>query len=116
MNVGKARCANCERLMTVSRMACKECNLVLEGAFELPALAALSPDDQVFVAAFIRYHGSIKKMEDLFDISYPTVKNRLNAIGSALDDTLRVPPSNASVLEQLAQGQITVDEALERMS
>jgi hypothetical protein len=97
-------------------MACKECNLVLEGAFELPALAALSPDDQVFVAAFIRYHGSIKKMEDLFDISYPTVKNRLNAIGSALDKTFTVPSSNASVLEQLAQGEITVDEALERMS
>jgi hypothetical protein len=69
----------------------------------------------MFVVAFVRHHGSIKKMEALFDISYPTVKNRLNAIGAALDKSFEAPSPNAAVLEQLARGEITVDEALERM-
>jgi hypothetical protein len=66
--------------------------------------------------AFVRSHGSIKKMESLFGISYPTVKNRLNAIGAALDKTFEVPSPNLYVLEQLARGEITVDEALEKLS
>ena len=58
--------------------------IALEGEFELPPLAKLTAEDQLFVAAFVRSHGSIKKMEEVFGISYPTVKNRLNRIGAAL--------------------------------
>jgi hypothetical protein len=115
VNIGNACCPNCARSMEVSRMVCVECAISLEGRFELPALAALSPDDQVFVATFVRYHGSIKKMEELFGISYPTVKNRLNAIGAALDKSFTAPVSNEVVLEQLARGEISVNEAIERL-
>jgi len=115
MNIGKARCMNCERQMRVARMHCDECDLSLEGSFEIAPLAALSLDDQTFVTAFVRYHGSIKKMEELFDISYPTVKNRLNAIGAQLDKSYQAPSSNAVVLELLSRGEITVAEALDRM-
>ena len=34
--------------------------VAIEGVFEVPALAQLSAEDQVFVAAFVRCHGSIK--------------------------------------------------------
>jgi hypothetical protein len=63
----------------------------------------------------VRYHGSIKKMEELFEISYPTVKNRLNAIGAALDKNYAAPSAATVVLEQLSRGEITVAEALERI-
>jgi len=102
--------------MTVSRMVCSACNLRLEGDFEVPPLARLALEDQVFVVAFLRHHGSIKKMEQLFGISYPTVKNRLNAITAELDKSLEVPSANEVVLEQLEKGEISVDEALERLS
>jgi hypothetical protein len=88
----------------------------MEGEFELSPLAQLSLDDQAFVMAFVRSHGSIKKMESLFGISYPTVKNRLNAIGAALDKSFQAPAPNLYVLEQLARGEITVQEALEKLS
>jgi hypothetical protein len=101
--------------MTVSKMVCSDCGLSLEGTFEVSPLGRLTPEDQVFVVAFVRHHGSIKKMEALFDISYPTVKNRLNAIGAALDKSFEAPSPNAAVLEQLARGEITVDEAMERL-
>lgn len=102
--------------MTVSSMACPNCRVSLKGDFEMPPLARLSPDDQAFVIAFVRHHGSIKKMEELFDISYPTVKNRLNALAAALDKSFEAPTPNLYVLEQLARGEITVEEALERLN
>jgi hypothetical protein len=55
-------------------------------------------------------------MEELFDVSYPTVKNRLNALAAALDKSFQAPTPNLSVLEQLARGEITVEEALERLN
>ncbi len=97
-------------------MVCAPCGLALEGEFEVPALARLSLEDQLFVVAFVRHHGSIKKMEGLFGISYPTVKNRLNAIGAVLDSSFDVPSSNLPVLEKLASGAITVDEAVEEIT
>ncbi|KAF0244008.1 MAG: hypothetical protein FD180_2897 [Planctomycetota bacterium] len=115
MDISKTRCASCSRPMTIAKMVCEPCNLSLEGTFQIPPLASLTPEDQLFVSAFVRHHGSLKKMEELFDISYPTVKNRLNAIAAALDKTFRAPSPNAAVLEQLSRGEITVEEALERM-
>ena len=116
MNLSNAICPECKSAMAVSRMACPNCRVTLEGEFELAPLAQLSPDDQAFVSAFVRHHGSIKKMEELFDISYPTVKNRLNSIASALDKTFQAPSPNLDVLEQLASGEITVEEALKRLN
>lgn len=116
MDISKARCAECDRLMDVSRMVCPRCDVRLEGDFEVPALAKLSVEDQAFVIAFVRHHGSIKKMEGLFGVSYPTIKNRLNAIAAQLDETFNAPTSNELVLDQLARGEITVDEAMERLN
>ncbi|MFZ3266128.1 MAG: DUF2089 family protein [Terriglobales bacterium] len=92
------------------------CAMVVEGNFEVSPLARLSVDDQAFVIAFVRYHGSLKKMESLFNISYPTVKNRLNAIGAALDQDFAAPSPNLYVLEQLSRGELSVEEALEKLS
>lgn len=117
MNIGKAKCPNCEKALGVSRMACTACNVAIEGEFELSPLAQLSMEDQAFVMAFLRHHGSIKKMEEVFDISYPTVKNRLNAIAALLDRSMEVPAAspNMYVLEQLSRGEISVKEALEKL-
>jgi hypothetical protein len=116
MDISKARCPDCNQSLNVARMTCPSCKVALEGEFEVPPLAQLSLEDQALVMAFVRHHGSIKKMESLFGISYPTVKNRLNAIGAALDKSFEAPSPNLYVLEQLSRGEISVAEALERLS
>jgi len=116
MDISKAICPDCNQVLKVARMACPSCKLSMENGFEVSALGRLAPEDQAFVIAFVRHHGSIKKMESLFGISYPTVKNRLNAIAATLDKSLEAPSPNLSVLEQLARGELTVAEALERLS
>lgn len=116
MDISKAICPDCNQVLKVARMACPSCKLSMENGFEVSPLGRLAPEDQAFVIAFVRHHGSIKKMESLFGISYPTVKNRLNAIAATLDKSLEAPSPNLSVLEQLARGELTVAEALERLS
>ena len=116
MDISNACCSDCDRPLKVARMCCPTCAMVVEGNFEISPLAQLSVDNQAFVIAFVRHHGSIKKMEELFNISYPTVKNRLNAIGAALDHNFAAPSPNLYVLEQLARGELTVEEALEKLS
>src|SRR5689334_25413382 len=68
----------------IERVRLVETGIAIEGPFTLPPLAQLPAEDQVFVAAFVRCHGSIKQMEKYFGVSYPTIKNRLNKIGSQL--------------------------------
>src|SRR5215813_14487605 len=69
----------------VERVRLAGSGVVVEGQFEPPQLAQLSVDDQVFVAAFVRSHSSIKEMERIFGASYPTIKSRLNRIAEHLD-------------------------------
>jgi hypothetical protein len=101
------------RPMVVERVRLLDRDIAIEGAFELPRLALLSAEDQVFIAAFMRSHGSIKEMEQVFGVSYPTVKARLNRIAEALQFVEIDPaPSRSEVIERLARGEITADEAV----
>ena len=104
------------RPMVVERVRLTDQDVAIEGAFELPELARLSAEDQVFVAAFVRSHGSIKEMEQVFGVSYPTVKARLNRISAALSFVeTDVSPSRSEILERLARGEISADEAVKQM-
>ena len=100
----------------VERIRFKRSKVAVEGNFELPPLATLSMEDQTFIAAFLRTHGSIKEMEELFGISYPTVKNRLNHIAGQLEFVeINPPDSKNEVLNQLHQGKISVKDALKKL-
>jgi hypothetical protein len=104
-----------ERIRLVDR------DIAIEGHFEPPPLARLAGEDQVFVAAFVRCHGSIKQMEKFFGVSYPTIKNRLNRIGSLLPFAEVEPPdaepaaTTADLLSRLERGEISVNDVLNQL-
>lgn len=101
------------RPFVVERIRLTDRDVAIEGAFVPPQLARLSAEDQVFVAAFVRSHGSIKDMEQMFGVSYPTVKARLNRIAASLEFIDTSPaPTRSEVLDRLARGEITADEAI----
>src|SRR6266496_6733180 len=107
----------------IERVRLLDRDVAIEGHFDVPPLAQLAAEDQVFVAAFVRCHGSIKQMEKYFGVSYPTIKNRLNKIGSQLSfveieqgDAAEPPPETAGdVLNRLSRGELTVAQALKRL-
>jgi hypothetical protein len=100
--------------MVVERVRIERSGIAIDGAFTLPPLARLKLEDQIFVMAFVRSHGSIKEMERIFGISYPTVKNRLNKISEGfvmVSEGTEADPSR--VLDRLEKGEITAAQAAE---
>ncbi len=99
--------------LVVERVRMPEKNLAVEGEFFLPELARLSLEDQVFIVAFVRSHGSIKEMEQTFGVSYPTIKSRLNRIAGQLEFVETNPsPSRTEILDRLRSGEIGAEEAI----
>jgi hypothetical protein len=113
----------------VERVRLADRDIAIEGAFEPPALAMLTAEDQVFVAAFLRSHGSIKEMEQVFGVSYPTIKARLTRIAAALPfvDEAPAPPAprpepdpvaaalKDALLTRLEKGEISVEDAIKAL-
>jgi hypothetical protein len=106
---------------SIERVRLADQEIAIEGRFDVPPLARLAADDQVFVAAFIRCHGSIKQMEKFFGVSYPTIKNRLNRIGAQLPFAEIDPPADeerptrSELLSRLERGELTVNDVLARL-
>ena len=104
--------------MVIERVRLADSKIAVEGEFELPLLARLSVEDQIFIMAFIQCHGSIKDMEQMFGISYPTVKNRLNRLADLLKlvETPTASLPREDILAMLESGEITAEEAIKRLS
>ena len=102
-----------DQRIVVERVRLVEKDIAVEGVFELPQLARLDAADQVFVAAFVRSHGSIKEMERVFGVSYPTIKARLNRIAARLEFVDADPgPSQSDILERLRAGELSAEAAI----
>ena len=107
----------------VERVRLVDSQIAIEGRFVLPPLAQLPAEDQIFVAAFVRCHGSIKQMEQYFGVSYPTIKNRLNRIGGQLSfveieqgtSADQPAPQASTVLDRVSRGELTVAQALDTL-
>ena len=102
--------------IVVERVRLTKQDIVIEGGFELPQLAHLSLEDQVFVTAFVRCHGSIKEMEQIFGVSYPTIKSRLTRIAASLEFVeINPAPSRGEILDRLKRGEISAQDAVREL-
>ncbi len=74
------QCPSCGGALQARNLWCAECEIGIEGNFELGALARLSLEQQQFIIEFVRASGSLKEMAKRYKVSYPTVRNRLDDI------------------------------------
>lgn len=102
--------------IVVERVRLMDKEIAIEGSFELPQLARMPLEDQVFVTAFVRCHGSIKEMEQIFGVSYPTIKSRLTRIANALEFVeSNAAPSRTEILDRLKSGSISAEDAIREL-
>lgn len=82
MRIGRfpVACPSCGAFLKVKRIVCNQCGTAVEGDFELPVLLRLTPEDQEFVLNFVLANGSLKAVASEYGVSYPTVRNRLDAL------------------------------------
>jgi hypothetical protein len=122
------RCPMCEAELVVTHLRCQQCGTGLDGVFHLNKFDRLSREQMRFVDVFIKNRGVIRDVEKELNISYPTVRNRLDEVISALgydaagDGDSDAEPSGApdpekrrDVLDRLAAGEITAEQAVSQL-
>jgi hypothetical protein len=117
-------CPICGSEMHVTRLHCPTCDTAVEGSFTLGGFYRLSREQMQFVDTFLKNRGSLKDVGAELGMSYPTVVNRLNdvllAMGYAdrvkpVDDTTASPDQRRDILERLARGEISADDAARQL-
>lgn len=110
------KCPICGSDTEVTRVSCDNCDTVIEGHFQLCRFCKLTTEQKAFVDVFIKCRGNIKEVEKELGVSYPTVKNRLEDVASALGHKVEpeaaVTGKKKDVLDKLNNGEISVEEAL----
>ena len=119
------KCPVCGDRLDVTGLKCRRCHTAIEGQFETCRFCQLSPEQRDFAAVFIKNRGNIKEVERELGISYPTVRNRLDqvitALGYSVDDNSSEEQQAESatrrreIVEALARGEIGADEAVRQL-
>jgi len=109
------KCPSCSGKLVVTELCCSECKTTIKGSFDLPVFASLSGEDEKFLKIFLAARGSIKEVEKRLNISYPTVKARLDALLNKLglgSLQAEAKKSRLAIVEQLERGEITAQQAI----
>jgi len=77
-------CPDCNRKMIITQLKCPTCKIKIKGTFHSHRFGYLDKDSLDFIETFILCHGNIKEIEKTLEISYPTVKSRLEKVISEL--------------------------------
>lgn len=101
----------------VTRFECLSSGVAIEGRFSLGWIGRLTPDQLAFVGLLAMNRGNLQKVAADLDVSYNTARNRMDEIAAALGGPPAPEPlaPHNSALDQLAAGEISVEEALRRI-
>lgn len=109
------QCPVCEHALHVTKLQCAQCETTIENNFSLSKFAALSKEQLHFAELFLVNRGNIKEVEKALNISYPTVRAKLNEVITKLGhkETKNNQDNKKDIIEQLDEGKISVEKALE---
>lgn len=111
------KCNSCGGPLEISEVTCPACDLTIRGTVSLPRLARLTPEDCQFIELFVLAGGSLKEVGKHLNLSYPTVRNRLDKVIAnlqQLDADKRT--ERARIIEALERGELSTEEALDQLN
>ena len=111
-------CPVCSTRLAVTRLTCPSCETELSGAFASCEFCVLTDEDREVLRVFLASRGNMKDLERHLGVSYPTARARFDALLGkiGIDRPAVAPaPSRVELMEQVARGEIDIDEALRRL-
>jgi len=109
-------CPVCGCKLALTRLSCRSCATELSGSFETCEFCSLGREDRDVLRVFLASRGNMKDLERHLGVSYPTARARFDALLNKLGlGEKAAPDSRLQMLEQLARGEIDVDEADRRL-
>ncbi len=117
-----SECPICGGELIITSLECGECETKIAGRFITGPFAHLSNEQLSFVELFVKNEGKINRMEAEMGLSYPTIRNRLNAIIKAMgyelgkDSEGITEEERRQILEDLNSGKITSEEAMKMLN
>jgi len=111
-------CPVCNQRLATTRLTCPSCSTELSGAFESCEFCVLSAEDRDVLRVFLASRGNMKELERHLGVSYPTARARFDALLGkiGIDRPTAAPsPTRVELMEQVARGEIDIDEALKRL-
>ena len=109
------KCPSCDGKLVVTELCCADCKTSIKGTFDLPEFSLLSHEEEYFLRVFLAARGNIKEVERQLNISYPTVKSKLENLLSKLglgDLRKEVKKRRLEIVEKLERGEISALEAI----
>lgn len=117
-----SRCPVCGQTMEVTRLRCGHCETELTGNFTPCRFCLLEQKHMQFIEVFLRCRGSIKEVEKALGVSYPTVRNMMDAALIALGfDEKQPEPADKEerqreeILAKLQSREIDVEAAVRQL-
>ncbi len=110
-------CPYCFGKMQVKSLFCPGCSTQIKSDFATPRFLDLSSEQQKFAMQFILASGSLKEMAKILDVSYPTVRARLDRIIECLKSE-KAPEDErrAAILDAVEEKKISSSEASRLLS
>lgn len=121
-----ARCPVCNGNLQIREVVCESCGTQLRGQFSASTCryCGLDAEQRQFLEVFLRCRGVYNCVERELNISYPTVKARLeallhalglSAVGEEKTEEMDVQERRKAILDALERGQITAEEAADAL-
>lgn len=110
-------CPVCSTRLAVTRLSCPSCSTELSGAFASCEFCVLTDEDRDVLRVFLASRGNMKDLERHLGVSYPTARARFDALLARLgiERPAAPAPSRVELMEQVARGEIDIDEAIRRL-
>ncbi len=103
-------CPSCGGELVVTQLECRSCDTGLSGEFVPDAVSGLDGELRRIYDLFIAARGNLKQVQRELGVSYPTTRQRVDAMFRALEGKPQ-PLDPGDILQRLRAGEIDVEEA-----